>query len=312
MARGLGAVLFTATLVAVPARAQLVADPPAEPPAAEPELDPRVEEARALFQQGVELSRQDRWGEALEYFRRSLAIVERPNTIFNIAGIYVRLGRGTEAVVAYRRYLELAPPDDPDRAAAERALVVAEASIAQLELEVYPADAVVRIDGRRVDGATRIRRLELDPGQRVLTIAAPGRLTQTIYVSALPGDRGSQRIVLEEDAANIAPAARAMELRIDETAGHWLLAWGAGVAAAGAILLGTGLADRAAVESADGYWSDVEGAYERAVALTPAGAIALGVGFALAGLGVGWLMGVRVGVAIEDRSAVAVVGGALP
>ena len=38
-------------------------------------------EARALFEQGLEYAQQERWGEALVYFRRSHVIVERPSTL---------------------------------------------------------------------------------------------------------------------------------------------------------------------------------------------------------------------------------------
>lgn len=64
---------------------------------------------------------------------------------------------------------------------------------------------------------------------------------------------------------------------------------GGAVAIAGAILLGVGYADIAAVEGArDVPFSSVSGAYDTAPVLTGTGWAALGVGVALAGVGLAW------------------------
>ena len=63
-------------LVAPVARAQDV-PPPTDATAAL--------EARTLFEDGVRMSRDERWAEALDRFRRSRALVPRPSTLFNIA-----------------------------------------------------------------------------------------------------------------------------------------------------------------------------------------------------------------------------------
>lgn len=296
-----------ALLAAAPAAAQAIADPTGRAPEVAPPADPAMEEARALFRQGVELSRQERWGEALEFFRRSYALAPRPNTLFNMAGIYVRLGRGTDAVEAYQGFLASAPPDDPDRPAAERALALAESSVGHLELAVTPADASVRIDGRRTDATGPVRQLLLDPGQRALSISAPGFVTQNLIVSALPGDTGRQTIELlpveaPEAEAPPPPAAPQRELRSDAAPAHWLIAIGAVLSVAGGALLGVGLADWYRVEHPldTDRWSDLEPAYQRAPILTPVGAVTLGVGLVGAGLGLGWALGVSWGVQLDE------------
>ena len=56
-----------------------------------------VAEAQALFRRGLELGEENRWADALEHFRRSLARVARPSTLFNIGVALGRLGRYGEA-----------------------------------------------------------------------------------------------------------------------------------------------------------------------------------------------------------------------
>ncbi|MCZ7685297.1 MAG: hypothetical protein M5U28_43575 [Sandaracinaceae bacterium] len=73
-----------------------------------------------------------------------------------------------------------------------------------------------------------------------------------------------------------------------EIAGVSLMIAGGVVLAGGGVLLGIGLADRAQVENAmDGaLWPDLVGAYERAPILEAAGAASLGLGLALAVVGI--------------------------
>jgi len=78
----------------------------------------QVSEARALFQSGMRLVEQERWGEALEFFRRSRAIASRPSTVFNIGSMLVRLGRMAEAISTLEEFLQLS---DARQNAAERA-----------------------------------------------------------------------------------------------------------------------------------------------------------------------------------------------
>ncbi|MCA9605036.1 MAG: tetratricopeptide repeat protein [Myxococcales bacterium] len=78
----------------------------------------------------------------------------------------------------------------------------------------------------------------------------------------------------------------------DPGVGPWVLV-GVGAAAVigGGVLLGITAADVSTVENASGVpWSEVEGAYDRVPILSTAGFVALGVGVALVGAGVGWFV----------------------
>ena len=99
-----------------------------------------VQEARELFRQGLALVQEERWGEALEYFRRSRALAERPSTIFNIGSVLVRIGRMAEAVVALEEFLRVSDPQasEAERREAERLLTEARTARARLTLTLTP------------------------------------------------------------------------------------------------------------------------------------------------------------------------------
>jgi hypothetical protein len=188
-------------MFAIPVRAQTgrASDAPAaspNPPASgSPEA---LSQARALFERGVQLSAQERWGEALDYFQRSRALAERPNTVFNLASTMMRLGRLIDARAALRDYIRLANSthDDASRADAERMLGTVNNAIGTLALAVTPPEAEVRIDGRLAPGDGAARALELDPGAHTLTVAGRGYITSTVNVSIGQAERQSRAVTL--------------------------------------------------------------------------------------------------------------------
>lgn len=56
------------------------------------------EEARAEFEKGLEALRNDRWPEAERHFRRSLELVPRPSTTYDLAYVLFRQGRPKESL----------------------------------------------------------------------------------------------------------------------------------------------------------------------------------------------------------------------
>jgi serine/threonine protein kinase len=59
-----------------------------------------------------------------------------------------------------------------------------------LEVQFSPPNAVLRVDGERVPGRSPVELSDLEPGQHVLTVSAPGFETQTRTVSLSPGEPG--------------------------------------------------------------------------------------------------------------------------
>lgn len=151
------------------------AGPSADASASAVAVDPRASEARGAFERGVALSQEERWGEALEEFRRSMELVERPSTAFNMATTLVRLGRHVEAVRAFERYVQLADPvaDAARFASVQEQLVAERAIVATVQLTVEPATAELRVDGRAASETGASRTLTLDPGSHTIELSAP-------------------------------------------------------------------------------------------------------------------------------------------
>ena len=160
--------------------------------------DARLEEARVLFERGLSLTDEERWAEALEYFRRSRAIAERPSGVYNAAVALYHLGRYQEALTAFEDYLNLTTEaEDGERyGEAQRYLEEMQRNLGRLTLTVTPADAEVAVDGAPVPGEGARRELHLDPGSRNVTISADGYHTRRLSLSVLEGQVHERSVVL--------------------------------------------------------------------------------------------------------------------
>lgn len=189
----------------VPRPAAAPSAPPSAPaPSAAPGTptpgpdSPQALEARELFTEGVALAEQERWGEALAYFQRSLALVRRPNTLFNMGNALFRLGRAREAVNVFDEFLRVANPErDAARLVeAQRLRDQSYAAIASLVFTVTPADADVRIDGELVPNTGAVRQLRHDPGSHTVEVSAANYAPSRFTVALLPGSRTRRDVEL--------------------------------------------------------------------------------------------------------------------
>lgn len=163
--------------------------------------EPALAEAQALFRRGIELGEQDHWADALEHFRRSWELAERPNTMFNIAYASHRLGRFREAIAALDEYLARTEGELSERR--EEAVQLrgeALASLVELRVLIEPPEARLLVDGELDPGIGPVRRIVLDPGRHVLRASAPGRDEASVTISVLAGERGERQIVLAPSA----------------------------------------------------------------------------------------------------------------
>jgi hypothetical protein len=140
--------------------------------------------ARALFDEGVALSDEGKWADALLVFRKSDDLVPSPSARYNIGSTLRALGRYVEArdVLAHigddaaARKQVVKPALKKE---IEKLLGEVKKKIVTVSLKVTPVDADVQMDGNAVkrlpDGG-----LELDPGRHVFVITAPGFETTTV------------------------------------------------------------------------------------------------------------------------------------
>lgn len=137
--------------------------------------DMDVAAARALFERGVELSDEQRWGEAAEEFRRSLALAERPGTLFSYGVACMHVARPVDARRALERFVALAtqPRFAEQRTQARQMIEETRRTQSLLSLDVSPADARVTIDGLVVSSEQRSA-LALNPGEHTALVQADG------------------------------------------------------------------------------------------------------------------------------------------
>lgn len=171
-------------------------------------------EARMLFEDGVRASRDERWAEALDAFRRSRALVPRASTLFNIAIALDRLGRVRESITTIDEYLTISDvtADAIDRAGATRLRIEGRARLGRLIVRVTPPDSSLELDGAQLaPGAVQ----EVDPGDHVLSATAPGHLTQRVRVAVRPGADVERAIDLEPAREESTTALLAITTDVD-------------------------------------------------------------------------------------------------
>lgn len=171
-----------------------------------------TESARDLFAQGVTLAQAGKWAEAVEAFQQSIAIDERPGTVFNLALALEHSGDLPGSLRAWEHFLDIAAEGDEGRAVAQRELDSGRAKLGTLDLTVAPDAARAEVDGVEITGAGPSRRLYLAPGLRELAVSAEGYVPRTLQLSAAAGETLEQTVRLDlivpPAAAPPAPAQR--------------------------------------------------------------------------------------------------------
>ncbi len=163
---------------------------------------PREVRARSAFDEGVRLSRERRWIEALDAFERSRALHDRPSAALNVAIALRELGRLRAARRALRECIampQIAEEPDLGRDAALLLGLVGDA-IPTLSVVVVPSRAGVRVDD---EPAPDPRAIELDPGRHTVTVSAPTRATEAFVIEVRAGDHPVRTVHLRALPAEV-------------------------------------------------------------------------------------------------------------
>lgn len=197
-----------------------------------PEAAPvEVEQARALFLEGLSEVRKAHWGEALAAFERSQALRAHPLTTYNIGACERALGRYTRARRALGRALAGTGADElpPSVVTDARAfLEEIEQLLVRLTITVEPTASRIAVDGRPLEpelapppgakaslvaGTLSPGRgnsapsgafvLLADPGVHVITLSRAGYGDIVVNKSYRPGQVAAERWVLSELPATI-------------------------------------------------------------------------------------------------------------
>jgi hypothetical protein len=152
--------------------------------AAAQQPDPKTRRAKALFEEGIALSDEGKWAEALGRFRQSDELVASPSVRYNIAVSLRALGRYVQARAVLQQIIEKAatagtPLKPALLADVDKLLEQVKGKIVEIRVRVRPKGARLQLDGVTAE-VDEDGHLELDPGQHVFTVSAKGYETTTV------------------------------------------------------------------------------------------------------------------------------------
>jgi hypothetical protein len=146
----------------------------------EPEalVRPNVDSARELDQDGVRAFRENRYADAIRYFRAAYRLGGPSSELWNIARARERLDDAEGAVAAIEEYLAQRDLSARDRAEAERELRVLRSRGSTLTVTTTPPGAMVTVDGKQTLGPTPLS-VEVPAGAHTIAIRRDGFVPQT-------------------------------------------------------------------------------------------------------------------------------------
>jgi len=199
-----------------------------------------VEQARTHFAQGLKLYKDGDFDAALVQFERAYAIKPNFKVLYNIAQSYFELHQYVEARDALARYLKDGAENvEPERkSVVENDLAELQRRIAHLKLTVNVAGATVYVDGKRVGVTPLPSAIDVNEGQRTLSIEASDRGSKQRVVRVAGGEEQAIEVDFEAPSAGAVPLASAS--RHDASRGDSGLGAGFWATGIGALALGAG------------------------------------------------------------------------
>lgn len=209
--------------------------------------DAAREEARAAFEEGLELVQQERWEDALEAFDASLQRYPTQTALFNRALCYGLAGRPVDALRDLEQHIaEYGESVDSERRqAVEEEIERQRRRIGQLSVEAdSDVIAQVLVDGIEIGETPLAEPIAVNPGRHQVTLRAEGYESLSQWVEVGSGDETSllfELAELPEEPATTQPIEPVDEppLRPDTGRGLRIGGWisaGLAVAALGAAL----------------------------------------------------------------------------
>ncbi|HMA95702.1 MAG TPA: hypothetical protein VKP30_23595 [Polyangiaceae bacterium] len=147
--------------------------------------------AEALFQEGKRLGEEGRIAEACAKFEESERLESAPGTLIHLGACYAEAGKTASAWAAFLAVAELAERahDSAREALARRLAGEVEPRLSLLALSVrQPARGMtIHVDGHSLGNGGLNTALPMDPGEHLVEVTAPGRLTWAKRIEIEPG-----------------------------------------------------------------------------------------------------------------------------
>lgn len=147
--------------------------------------------AEALFQEGKRLGEEGRIAEACAKFEESQRLEPAPGTLIHLGACYAEVGKTASAWAAFLAVAEVAQRnhDVAREALARRLAGELEPQLSHLVLSIKQPDRgmTLRVDGHSLGNGGLNTALPMDPGEHLVEVTAPGRLTWAKKIDIEPG-----------------------------------------------------------------------------------------------------------------------------
>jgi hypothetical protein len=253
---------------------------------------------QAVIDKALLAYNQGHWTEAKVFFAQAHAIQPSARTLRGL-GLASYESRSYVDAIDYldQALVSHVHPLTPEmRMLAAELISEARQFVTRLRVELSPARATLRVDGKTVRRA-RGGVILLDPGEHELLAVADDFRPMRRRIESEGGRELRLRMVLARrfaggsSSSETALASAAEPQAEARSLAPWILVGGsAALAAGGGIVLGLGLAAKAEVERAElnSNYARVRSAHERSVPLQAAGGVMLGLGVAGVVAGLAW------------------------
>ncbi len=142
-----------------------------------------VASARELDRLGVRSFLENRFADAVLYFRAAHGLGGPPSELWNIARCEERKGDAEAAAAALDEYVAEREVSAADRDEAAREALLLRSRSSMLTVTTRPTGATVLVDGRRTAGTTPLS-IEVAHGAHTLVVQHPGHPDETREVEA--------------------------------------------------------------------------------------------------------------------------------
>lgn len=129
--------------------------------------------ARPLFTQGSVLLRDNRFADAVPLFRQSLALCERPETMFNLGFALRGMNRCRDAAQAFESASRI-EPDPAQRRSSDEYAREMRACVAHVTVDLRGSPSELLIDGQAASSTATAREYAFDPGHHVFEARLSG------------------------------------------------------------------------------------------------------------------------------------------
>ena len=159
---------------------------------------PDLESARELDQAGVHAFKEERFADAIRFFRAAYRKGAPSSELWNVARCEERLDDGEKAAKAIEEYLAQRDLSPTERAEGERELRALSSRTSLLTVTTHPSGAVVVIDGKQTVGPTPLS-VDISAGNHSISIQREGFVRETRPLTA----RFGRAVIVSLDLSHV-------------------------------------------------------------------------------------------------------------